>query len=85
MTTEPKKTAAKNLFIDNRWLILIAIFAFIIYLLLPVLTPFLIAAILAYICDPLVDRLCLMGIGKFKLGRTLSTVIVMAGIFGIII
>lgn len=84
MTTEPKKTAAKNLFIDNRWLIMTAIFAFIIYLLLPVLTPFLIAAILAYICDPLVDRLCLVGIGKFKLGRTLATVLVMAGIFGII-
>jgi predicted PurR-regulated permease PerM len=84
MTTEPKKTAAKNLFIDNRWLIITTVFAFIIYLLLPVLTPFLIAAILAYICDPLVDRLCLVGIGKFKLGRTLATVLVMAGIFGIL-
>ncbi|MDP3087975.1 MAG: AI-2E family transporter [Methylotenera sp.] len=85
MMTEPKKTAPKNLFIDNRWLILIAIIAFIIYLLLPVLTPFLIAAILAYICDPLVDRLCFVGIGKFKLGRTLATTLVMAGILGIII
>ncbi|MDO9392503.1 MAG: AI-2E family transporter [Methylotenera sp.] len=84
MTTEPKKTAPKNLFIDNRWLIIAAIFVFIIYLLLPVLTPFLIAAILAYICDPLVDRLCLVGISKFKLGRTLATVLVMAGILGII-
>jgi predicted PurR-regulated permease PerM len=84
MKTEPKKTAAKNLFIDNRWLIITTVFAFIIYLLLPVLTPFLIAAILAYICDPLVDRLCLVGIGKFKLGRTLATVLVMAGIFGIL-
>jgi predicted PurR-regulated permease PerM len=84
MTTEPKKTAAKNLFIDNRWLIITTIFVSIIYLLLPVLTPFLIAAILAYICDPLVDRLCFFGIGKFKLGRTLATVLVMAGIFGII-
>jgi predicted PurR-regulated permease PerM len=85
MTTEPKKTATKNLFIDNRWLIITTVFAFIIYLLLPVLTPFLIAAILAYICDPLVDRFCLFGIGKFKLGRTLATVLVMAGIFGILI
>ncbi len=84
MTTEPKKTAAKNLFIDNLWLIIAAIVVFIIYLLLPVLTPFLIAAILAYICDPLVDRLCLIGIGKFKIGRTLATVLVMAGIFGLI-
>ena len=84
MTTEPKKTAAKNLFIDNRWLILAAAFVFLIYLLLPVLTPFLIAAILAYICDPLVDKLCLVGIGKFVLGRTLATVLVMLGIFGTI-
>jgi predicted PurR-regulated permease PerM len=84
MTTEPKKTAPKNLFIDNRWLIVTAIFIFIFYLLLPVLTPFLVAAILAYICDPIVDRLCLVGIGKFKLGRTLATVLVMLGIFGII-
>ena len=84
MTTEPKKTAAKNVFIDNRWLIICAIFAFIIYLLLPVLTPFLISAILAYIFDPLVDRLCIVGAGKFKLGRTLATVIVMTGIFSVI-
>lgn len=84
MTTEPKKTIAKNLLMDNRWFIILAIFVFIIYLLLPVLTPFLIAAILAYICDPLVDRLCLLGIGKFKLGRTLATVLVMAGLLGII-
>jgi predicted PurR-regulated permease PerM len=84
MMTEPKKTAAKNLFIDNRWLIITTVFAFVFYLLLPVLTPFLIAAILAYICDPLVDRLCFFGIGKFKLGRTLATVLVMAGFFGIL-
>lgn len=84
MTTEPKKTAAKNLFIDNRWLILAAVFVFLIYLLLPVLTPFLIAAILAYICDPLVNRLCLVSIGKFKLGRTLATALVMVGIFGLL-
>ncbi|MDZ4141616.1 MAG: AI-2E family transporter [Methylotenera sp.] len=82
--TEPKKTVPKNLFIDNRWLIVTAIFLFVIYLLLPILTPFLIAAILAYICDPLVDRLCLAGIGKFKLGRTLATVLVMTSILGAI-
>lgn len=84
MTTEPKKTAAKNVFFDNRWLIITAVLVFIIYLLLPILTPFLVAAILAYMCDPLVDRLCVIGFGKFKIGRTLATVIVMAGISGII-
>jgi predicted PurR-regulated permease PerM len=84
MTTEPKKTASKNLLIDNRWLIITVSFAVIIYLLLPVLTPFLIATILAYIFDPLVDRLCLLGTVKIKLGRTLATILVMAGIFSIL-
>ena len=42
------------------------------------------AAILAYICDPLVDRLSIFGTVKFKLGRTLSTVLVMVAIFGVI-
>lgn len=89
MASEPKKEATKNLFSDNRWLIIAVIFALLIYVLLPVLTPFLIAAILAYICDPLVDRICLWGVdlgkwGKFTLGRTLATVFVMLLIFGII-
>ncbi len=41
----------------------------LLYLLAPVLTPFLIAAVLAYIGDPLVDRL-----EAHKLSRTLSVV-----------
>ncbi len=84
MTTEPKKKPAKartkNIFSDNRWLILALIFAFIVYLLSPILTPFLIAAVLAYICDPLVDRLSLKNNHKFSFGRTVATVIVMTGI-----
>ncbi len=83
MPNEPKNNASNNFFADNRWLILIAVFVFLIYLLLPVLTPFLIAAILAYICDPLVDRLSKLQIGKLALGRTLATVLVMLAIFGI--
>ena len=84
MTTEPKKTASKNLLIDNRWSIITVSFTVIIYLLMPVLTPFLIAAILAYIFNPLVDRLCLVRIGNLMLGRTFATVIVLAGIFCIL-
>lgn len=42
---------------------------FVLYLLAPVLTPFLIAAALAYIGDPLVDRL-----ESWRLSRTLSVV-----------
>ncbi len=84
MVNKPQNNNSGNLLTNNRWLILIAIFVFLIYLLLPVLTPFLIAAILAYICDPLVDRLSQLSLGKFKLGRTLATVLMMVAIFGAI-
>jgi predicted PurR-regulated permease PerM len=85
MHTEPKNSIAKNILADNRWLILIAFFVYFIYLLLPILTPFLIAAILAYICDPLVDQLCTLKFKRFYLNRSLSTCIVMLGILGVII
>ncbi len=39
------------------WLIVAAISAVLLYLLAPVLTPFLFAALLAYLGDPLIDRL----------------------------
>ena len=85
MTNNPKNSDQNTHFlVNNRWLILIAAFLALLYLLLPVLTPFLIAAILAYICDPLVDKICLWGVGKFKLGRTLATVLVMLAIIGIL-
>ena len=85
MTNNPKNSGQNTHFlINNRWLILIIVFLALLYLLLPVLTPFLIAAILAYICDPLVDKICLWGVGKFKLGRTLATVLVMLAIIGML-
>ncbi len=44
---------------SQKWFVLVAVSggAVLLYLLAPVLTPFLIAAVLAYIGDPLVDRL----------------------------
>ncbi len=94
MVNKPQNSAAKktarqnnntgNLLTNNHCLILAAIFVFLLYLLLPVLTPFLITAILAYICDPLVDKLSKLHIGKLKFGRTLSTVLMMAAIFSAI-
>ena len=59
---------------DTRsWLILALITAtgFLFYLLAPVLTPFLLAALLAYVGDPLVDRL-----EARKLSRTLAVTLV---------
>ena len=89
MTNNPKNSNQGSQFqgshflANNRWLILVAVFFALLYLLLPVLTPFLMAAILAYVCDPLVDRLSIYGVGQFKLGRTLATVLVMLAIIGI--
>lgn len=62
---------------DSRsWFVLgvIAFAGVLIYLLSPVLTPFLVAALLAYIGDPLVDRL-----EAKKISRTLSVTIVFVG------
>lgn len=59
---------------DSRsWLILAStgVSGFLFYLLAPVLTPFLVAALLAYIGDPLVDRL-----EARRLSRTLAVSIV---------
>ncbi len=53
------------------WLIAIAVCGWLMYLLAPVLTPFVAAALLAYIGDPLADRL-----QKLRFPRTLAVVTV---------
>ena len=55
----------------TNWLIAVALAGGILYLLAPVLTPFVAAALLAYIGDPLADRL-----QKLRLPRTLAVVAV---------
>ena len=57
----------------------------LIYVLSPILAPFLIGAILAYICSPLVDHFGRLRFGKVRIGRTLSTLLVIALLFGIFI
>jgi len=61
------------------WLALAGAAGFLLFLLRPILAPFLFAAILAYICDPLVDRL-----QRLKLPRTLGVVLVMTGLLGLL-
>lgn len=63
---------------SQKWLVLSGLLASggLLYLLAPVLTPFLIAALLAYVTDPLVDRL-----EARKVSRTLGTIIVFIGMF----
>ena len=56
------------------WLALFVIVSFLIYLLTPILMPFLSAAVLAYIADPLVDKL------EKKMSRTLAVSVVFFGL-----
>ncbi|MEK1907534.1 MAG: AI-2E family transporter [Pseudomonas sp.] len=58
---------------SRRWMWLIGVFllGWLIYLLSPVLSPFLVAMLLAYMGDPLVDRL-----ERHKLSRTWGVVLV---------
>lgn len=74
------KTLTGQFFAENLWLILLALFLWLLYLLEPILTPFLAAAVIAYICDPLVDRLSACGFKQYTLGRTPATLLVMSGI-----
>jgi predicted PurR-regulated permease PerM len=53
------------------WIIAAALIGWLLYLLAPILTPFVAAALLAYIGDPLADRL-----QRLKLPRTIAVVLV---------
>ena len=53
------------------WLVAVALTGWLLYLLAPVLTPFVAAALLAYIGDPLADRL-----EKLKMPRTVAVIAV---------
>jgi predicted PurR-regulated permease PerM len=61
-----------------QWLAAIASLCLLVYLLKGILSPFLIAAILAYICNPLVDRLT-----RWNLSRTPATLLVLLLLVGI--
>ena len=63
-----REDASRNL----AWLAVAAVAAMLLYFLGPVLTPFLLAGILAYVCQPLVLWLC-----RRRVPRTLAVVIVM--------
>ena len=62
------------------WLAVALVVGGLLHLLSPILAPFLFAAILAYILDPLVERLT----GKF-VPRTLAVVLVMSGVLALVV
>ncbi len=61
----------------SAWLVAMAVTGLLLYLLAPVLTPFVAAGLLAYIGDPLADRL-----QQLKFPRTLAVVAVFLLTFG---
>lgn len=67
---------------SQKWLTLLGVAAAgaLLYLLAPVLTPFLVAALLAYVTDPLADRLEALG-----LSRTMAVVIVFTGLLALLL
>jgi len=58
------------------WLVSLAAGGWLIYLLAPIITPFAISAVLAYLGDPLVDRLEKASLWRWKIGRTIAVTIV---------
>jgi len=63
---------------SNRWfwLVFFVVFMGLLFLLAPILLPFVAGALLAYLGDPLVDRLV-----KWNISRTLSVVVVFFVVF----
>lgn len=64
---------------SRRWqmLALVAVIGFLVWLLAPVLMPFAIAAMLAYLGDPLADRLQRLGMGRTMAVSIVFSVIVL--------
>jgi len=84
--TEKQENLASNF----SWWLIGAVFIVLIYLLGPILSPFLIAAIFAYICNPLVDQISTWQVPiwkntRFSFNRTLASAIVMVMLFLIIL
>lgn len=53
------------------WIVALSALGFLVYVLSPILTPFLVAALLAYLGDPLADRL-----EAWRLPRTVAAIVV---------
>ncbi len=62
------------------WLALACVSGGVLYLLSPILTPFLLAAVIAYICNPIVTRMA-----SHRLSRTVGTILVMLLLSGMFV
>lgn len=70
---------------SQKWLTLTLgiLMGWLVYLLSPVLMPFVFAAMLAYLGDPLADKLEVIKIKSYQLGRTNAVIVVFIAIFAI--
>ena len=59
----------KNSGFDYRFVLLTGALLGLVYLLMPILSPFIVALVLAYIGHPMVDRLHQIQLGRYRLGR----------------
>ncbi len=81
-------TEIVGIFMQNRipvWWIAGLLVCVLIYLLSPILSPFLVAAILAYMANPLVNKIDAFQFKGFSPSRTLATLIVMTLMFAILL
>lgn len=79
----------ENLASNFSWWLIAGVFIVLIYFLSPILSPFLIAAIIAYICNPLVDHISTWQLPLWKdkhfcFNRTLASTIIMVMLFLIV-
>lgn len=82
----------ENLTSKFSWWLIGGTFVLLIYFLSPILAPFLTAAILAYICNPLVNKLFNLSLNipfkgklrKFYLSRTVASLLVMLMLLAVI-
>ena len=65
--------------LKTNWLIAIALSGWLLYLLAPILTPFVASALFAYLGDPLADRL-----QRLRLPRSLAVVFVFVLTFAVL-
>jgi predicted PurR-regulated permease PerM len=79
---------SSSMLLPPHWLSIFAVLIVLAWLLgqlSPVLTPFIAAAIMTYILNPLVLKLSEIKLGKKPLSRTLSSIIVMLGLIIVLI
>ncbi|MCB1747037.1 MAG: AI-2E family transporter [Gammaproteobacteria bacterium] len=72
---------------SQKWLALslLVLCGWLLYLLAPVLTPFLVGALLAYLGDPLVDRLEAAGLGRTPGVVVVFVVMLLLGVIGLVV